>query len=68
VPCRLANQIVADRIEIVHDNVIAACHNRLLDIDQVNYDWQTLYSGHREEAKGLAQQCAISHSLNYQYP
>ena len=45
VPCHLANQMVAvhqyaDRIEIVHDNVIAACHIRLLDSDQVSYDWQ----------------------------
>lgn len=45
VPCRLANQMVAvhqyaDRLEIVHDNAVAACHTRLLDCDQVNYDWQ----------------------------
>jgi hypothetical protein len=29
-----------DRIEIVHDNAVAACHSRLLDSDQVSYDWQ----------------------------
>ena len=45
VPCRLANQMVAvhqhaDRIEIVHDNAVAARHVRLLDSDQVSYDWQ----------------------------
>jgi len=44
-PCRLANQMVAvhqyaDHIEIVHDNAIAARHARLLDSDQVSYDWQ----------------------------
>ncbi len=45
VPCRLVNQVVAvhqyaDRIEIVHDNAVAACHNRLMDSDQVSYNWQ----------------------------
>jgi hypothetical protein len=45
VPCRLVNQMVAvhqyaDRIEIVHNNAVAACHIRLLDSDQVSYDWQ----------------------------
>lgn len=45
VPCRLANQMVAvhqyaDRIEIVHNNAVATCHTRLLDSDQVSYDWQ----------------------------
>lgn len=44
-PCRLVNQMVAvyqyaDHIEIVHDNAIAARHVRLLDRDQVSYDWQ----------------------------
>lgn len=45
VPCRLANRMVAvhqyaDRIEIVNDNAVAARHIRLLDCDQVSYDWQ----------------------------
>jgi len=45
VSCRLANQMVAvhryaDRTEIVHDNTVATCHTRLLDCDQVSYDWQ----------------------------
>jgi len=45
VPCRLVNQVVAvhqyaDRIEIVHDNTVAACHSRLMDSDQVSYNWQ----------------------------
>ncbi len=45
VPCHLANQMVAvhqyaDRIEIVCDNAVAASHDRLLDSDQVSYDWQ----------------------------
>ncbi len=30
----------ADRIEIVHDNAVAACHSRLMDSDQVSYNWQ----------------------------
>lgn len=30
----------ADRIEIVHNNAVATCHTRLLDSDQVSYDWQ----------------------------
>jgi len=45
VPCRLANQMVAvhqyaDRIEIVHDYAVAARHIRLLDSDQISYNWQ----------------------------
>ena len=45
VPCRLANQMVAvhqyaDSIKIVHDNAMAACHIRLLNCDQVSYNWQ----------------------------
>lgn len=45
VPCHLANQQVAihlypDRIEISAENAIVACHTRLLDRDQVSYDWQ----------------------------
>ena len=45
VPCHLANQMVAvhqyaDRIEIVCDNAVAASRGRLLDSDQVSYDWQ----------------------------
>lgn len=44
-PCRLANQMVAvhqyaDHIAIVCDNAVAASHARLLDCDQVSYDWQ----------------------------
>jgi transposase len=30
----------ADRIEVVHDNAVVACHRRLLDSDRVSYDWQ----------------------------
>lgn len=45
VPCHLANHKVAihlypDRIEVSADNVIVACHARLLDRDRVSYDWQ----------------------------
>ena len=44
-PCRLANQMVAvhqyaDHIAIVCDNTVAASHARLLDCDQISYDWQ----------------------------
>ena len=50
VPCRLANQMVAahqyaDSIKIVHDNAMAACHIRLLDCDQVSYNWQHYIPG-----------------------
>lgn len=45
VPCHLANHKVAthiypDRIEIYADNACIACHTRLLDRDQISYDWQ----------------------------
>ncbi len=45
VPCHLANHKVAihlypDRIEVSVENAIVACHTRLLDRDQVSYDWQ----------------------------
>jgi hypothetical protein len=45
VPCQLANRHVAihlypDRIEVCCENDIVACHRRLLDRDQVSYDWQ----------------------------
>ena len=45
VPCHLANQQAAihlypDRIEVSSENAIVACHTRLLDRDQVSYDWQ----------------------------
>jgi len=45
VPCHLAHHKVAahiypDRIEIVSENACIACHTRLLDRDQVSYDWQ----------------------------
>jgi transposase len=45
VPCHLANQKVmahlySNRIEISSGNAIVACHARLLDRDQVSYDWQ----------------------------
>lgn len=45
VPCRLANQIAsvhlyANRVEVVSENAVAAHHARLLDSDQVSYDWQ----------------------------
>ena len=45
IPCHLANQMVAihlyaDRIEIICDNAVAASHARLLDYDQVSYNWQ----------------------------
>ncbi len=45
VPCHLANHKVAvhlypDRIEVSSENAIVACHTRLLDRDQVSYDWQ----------------------------
>lgn len=45
VPCCLANQMVAvhqyaDRIKIVCDNAVVASHFRLLDCDQVSYNWQ----------------------------
>ena len=45
VPCHLANHKVAihlypDRIEVSSENAIVACHTRLLDREQVSYDWQ----------------------------
>lgn len=45
VPCHLAHHKVAvhlypDRIEVSSENAIVACHTRLLDRDQVSYDWQ----------------------------
>jgi len=45
VPCHLANHRVAahlypGRIEAYADNALVACHARLLDRDQVSYDWQ----------------------------
>jgi len=45
VPCHLANQMVAvhlyaNRIEIVCENAVIAHHPRLLDRDQVSYNWQ----------------------------
>jgi transposase len=45
VPCHLANHKVAihlypNRIEVSAENAIVACHARLLDRDQVSYDWQ----------------------------
>jgi len=45
VPCHLANHKVAvhlypDRIEVSAENAIVACHTRLLDRDQVSYNWQ----------------------------
>jgi transposase len=44
VPCHLANHKVAvhlypNRIEISAENAIMACHTRLLERDQVVYDW-----------------------------
>ena len=45
VPCHLANHKVAihlypARIEVSSENAIVACHTRLLERDQVSYDWQ----------------------------
>lgn len=45
VPCRLANQMAsvhlyANRVEVVSENAVTAHHARLLDGDQVSYDWQ----------------------------
>jgi transposase len=45
VPCHLANQKVAlhlypGRIEVSAEHAIVACHTRLLDRNQVSYDWQ----------------------------
>lgn len=45
VPCHLANQMVAihlyaERIEIVCENAVVACHVRLLDHNRVSYNWQ----------------------------
>ena len=45
VPCHLANHKVAihlypGRIEVSCEHAIVACHTRLLDRDQVSYDWQ----------------------------
>jgi hypothetical protein len=45
VPCHLANHKVAihlypGRIEVSAENAIVACHTRLLDRNQVSYDWQ----------------------------
>jgi len=45
VPCYLANQKVmvhlySNRVDLSSGNTIVACHTRLLDRDQVSYDWQ----------------------------
>jgi len=45
VPCHLANQMVAvhlyaERIEIVCENAVVACHVRLFDHNRVSYNWQ----------------------------
>ncbi len=45
VPCHLANHKVAihlypNRVEVSSENAILACHTRLLERDQVSYDWQ----------------------------
>jgi hypothetical protein len=45
VPCERADQWVSSRlyptrIEVVADDVLIASHSRLLDRDQVSYDWQ----------------------------
>ena len=45
VPCHLANHRVAihlypTRVEVSAENAVVACHARLLDRDQVSYDWQ----------------------------
>jgi hypothetical protein len=45
VPCHLANHKVAihlypDRVEVSSESAIIACHTRLLERDQVRYDWQ----------------------------
>jgi transposase-like protein len=45
VPCHLANHRVAihlypDRIEVSSENAIIACHTRLIERDQVSYNWQ----------------------------
>jgi len=45
VPCHWANHKVAihlypNRVEVSAENASVACHVRLLDRDQVSYDWQ----------------------------
>jgi len=45
VPCRWANRRISvrlypDRLELYGDDVWVASHGRLLDRDQVSYDWQ----------------------------
>ena len=45
VPCEYAGRWVSSRlyptrVEVVADDVLIASHERLLDRDQVNYDWQ----------------------------
>lgn len=45
VPCEYAGRWVSShlyptRLELVADDVLIASHERLLDRDQVNYDWQ----------------------------
>ncbi len=45
VPCHLANHRVAihlypNRIEVSSESAIIACHTRLIERDQVSYDWQ----------------------------
>ncbi len=45
VPCHLANHKVAihlypNRVEVSSENAILACHTRLIERDQVSYDWQ----------------------------
>jgi hypothetical protein len=37
---KVAAHIYPDRIEVYTDNACVACHTRLLDRDQISYDWQ----------------------------
>ncbi len=36
----MAIPLYPDRLEVSAENAIVACHTRLLDRDQVSYDWQ----------------------------
>lgn len=64
VPCHLANQMAAvhlyaNRIEIVCDNAVVANHSRLLDCDQISYNWQHYIPVIEKKPGGFTQRRAI---------
>lgn len=70
VPCHLANQMAAvhlyaNRIEIVCDNAVVANHSRLLDCDQVSYNW---YITSRSSRRNRELYATARHLSNYRHP